>query len=77
MGAMVGFVLGYVLGTRAGEGGWEELQESWHTISTSEEVRALLSGSLATAQELLRHGAGVVAERLSQGGGDPGLRSAA
>jgi hypothetical protein len=74
MGAMVGFVLGYVLGTRAGDKGWEELQQSWKTISSSEEVRDILSGGLATARDLVRQGAAVMADRLSQGGG---LRSAA
>ena len=74
MGAMVGFVLGYVLGTRAGDKGWEELQQSWRTISSSEEVRDILSGGLATARDLMRQGAAVMADRLSQGGG---LRSVA
>jgi hypothetical protein len=38
MGTMVGFVIGYVLGTKAGAKGFEELQDSWRTISSSEEV---------------------------------------
>ena len=74
MAAMVGFVLGYVLGTRAGDKGWEELQQSWQTISSSEEVRDILSGGLATVRDLVRQGAAVMADRLSQGGG---LRSVA
>jgi len=77
MGTVIGFVLGYVLGTRAGDRGWEELQESWKTISSSEEVREIIAGGLATAQELIRHGAGLMADRLSQSGDEPGLRSAA
>jgi len=47
---------------------------SWRTISSSEEVRDILSGGLATARDLVRQGAAVMADRLSQGGG---LRAAA
>jgi hypothetical protein len=77
MGAMIGFGLGYVLGTKAGDKGWEELQDAWRTISTSAEVRDLIAGGIATARDLLRQGAGVMADRLSQGGDGMGLRSAA
>jgi len=76
MGAMIGFALGYVLGTRAGDKGWEELQASWKTISSSAEVRDLIAGGLVTARELVRQGATVMAVRLS-GGGEPELRRAA
>jgi hypothetical protein len=65
MGAIVGVVIGYVLGTRAGEKGWEELQEAWHTISTSEEVRDLVSGGLSVAGDLVRRGSALLAERLN------------
>jgi hypothetical protein len=64
MGAMIGFVLGYVLGTRAGDRGWEELQESWRTISSSEEVRALVTGGILTAGEVFRQAVGSMAERI-------------
>ena len=76
MGAMIGFALGYVFGTRAGEKGWEELQASWKTITSSAEVRDLIAGGLVTARALIRQGAGVMAERLSAGP-EPGLRRAA
>ena len=76
MGAIVGVVIGYVLGTRAGEKGWDELRDAWHTISTSEEVRDMVSGGLAMAGDLLARGRSMLAERLAEPGGD-GLRSAA
>jgi|SoiMethySBSTD1v2_1073268.scaffolds.fasta_scaffold961587_2 hypothetical protein len=75
MGAMVGVVIGYVLGTRAGERGFEELKESWDTISSSQEVRDMISGGLALAAVMLRQGRGVLAERL-QLPEDRGLRVA-
>jgi hypothetical protein len=63
---MIGFFLGYVIGTRSGEKGWEELQDAWTTISSSDEVRDLLAGGFAMAKEAVRHGAGLMAERLNQ-----------
>ncbi len=75
MGTIIGFVLGYVLGIRAGEQGWNQLLESWQTISSSDEMRDLLTGGLSVAPDVLRHGAELVAERLSQNGVS-GLRAA-
>jgi len=77
MGAIIGFLLGYVLGTRAGDKGWVELQESWETIRSSGEVRDILAGGLATGRDLLRQGAGLMANRLSQPGQATGLRPVA
>jgi len=76
MGTMIGFAIGYTLGTRAGDRGWEELQEVWRTVSSSEEVKDLLTGGLATARDLLGQGAAMLASRLGQVG-QPGLRSVA
>jgi hypothetical protein len=76
MGTMIGFALGYVLGTRAGEQGWNDLLESWRTISSSEEVRDLLVGSLSIARDFIRQGAGIMADRLSQDEPRSGLRAA-
>jgi hypothetical protein len=64
MGAMVGVVIGYVLGTRAGERGFEELKESWETISSSQEVRDMIAGGVALAAVMLRQGRSALAERL-------------
>ncbi len=64
MGAMVGFALGYVLGTRAGQEGFEELRASWKTISSSEEVRILVTGGMATMVDLARRGSELLSDRL-------------
>ncbi|MGH9064409.1 MAG: hypothetical protein ACRD0L_10655 [Acidimicrobiales bacterium] len=66
MGAVVGFVLGYVLGTRAGPRGFEELQASWTTISSSDEMKDVVSGGLSVLRDLLRQGRGLLAERLQE-----------
>ena len=65
MGAMIGLAVGYVLGTKAGQKGYEELQDAWDTISSSEEVRDMLVGGMAMARDLLRHGRALLAERLA------------
>jgi hypothetical protein len=56
MGALIGFIVGYVLGTRAGDGGRVELEESLRAIQSSPEVRELVAGLLATAREVIGQG---------------------
>jgi hypothetical protein len=64
MGAMIGMVIGYVLGTRAGEKGYEELRDAWKTITTSDEVKDMITGGLSLAGDLLHQGRGLLAQRL-------------
>lgn len=54
MGVIIGVVVGYAFGTRAGEKGWSELSESWKVIRNSEEVRDLVLGGVAVAREVLK-----------------------
>jgi hypothetical protein len=61
MGVIIGVIIGYALGTRAGPEGWHELEDAWHTIYTSEEVRDLVSGAADIAGEVLKKRAEVVA----------------
>jgi hypothetical protein len=65
MGAAIGVVVGYLMGARAGEKGYEQLVDAWDTIRTSEEVRDILASGLMLAREL----AGRAAEMLA--GGSP------
>jgi len=64
MGAVVGFAVGYLLGTQAGREGLEELVASWKVISESDEVRDLVAGGMAAARDLVAHGRGALAERI-------------
>ena len=77
MGVIIGVVIGYALGTRAGEEGWTEFKEAWKVITTSEEVRDLVSAGFSVSRELLGRGSGLLAGALS--GSEPGaaLRRAA
>jgi hypothetical protein len=61
MGTIVGVVIGYVLGTRSGDKGWQELEESWKVIRSSEEVRDLLSGALSMLRDLVQRGGKILA----------------
>ncbi len=64
MAAVIAFVAGYVLGTRAGKEGFDELKEAWQTISSSAEVKDLLTGGVSIARDMVARGGGMLAERL-------------
>ena len=61
MGVIIGVVVGYAFGTRAGEEGWQEFKEAWKVISTSEEVRDMVMGGLSIARDLLTKGNKILA----------------
>lgn len=69
MGAIVGVLLGYYLGVRAGPGGYEELMDAWKTISTSAEVRDIVAGGFSMARDLGRRGTELLSSRLAEGDG--------
>jgi hypothetical protein len=62
MGALIGFVIGYYLGTKDGRGRLAELQQSVDTIRNSPEVQAMLANGVAGITELAQ---GVLAEKGS------------
>ncbi len=61
MGTIIGVIVGYALGTRAGEQGWEEFRDSWKVISSSEEVRDMMGAGFAMARQLLGRGGELLA----------------
>ena len=65
MGAVVGFVIGYLYGTRAGEDGLEELWDAWQVIASSDEARDLVAGGISIARDLVTQGRGALADRLA------------
>ena len=65
MAAIVGLIIGYVLGTRAGDKGHEELTESWRTITTSQAFRDMLGGLFALIGEFLTSGRTALAQKLA------------
>jgi hypothetical protein len=54
MGVVVAFLVGYVLGARAGREGLEELLDSLQTISQSNEFRGVLGTGLALVDSTVR-----------------------
>jgi hypothetical protein len=77
MGVIVGVLVGYALGSRAGPDAWSELEEAWHTIVTSDEVKDLVSGVLAIARDVVEKRAEIVAGILGGSDGKARLRAAA
>ena len=77
MGAIIGVLLGYWLGTRAGPEGWTEVEDAWRVIVTSDEVRDLVGGGIAIARELLGRTSEDLREALKEGNGRPALHPVA
>jgi hypothetical protein len=69
MGTVVGVIVGYVLGTRAGEQGWEDFQESWKVISSSEEVRDMVRAGFSLARQLAGRGGEYLASAANRDSG--------
>ncbi len=59
MGIVIGVVVGYAMGTRAGEEGWGELVEALRTIGTSEEVHDLIAAGFSLTRDLVGRGQAV------------------
>ena len=64
MGVMIGFAVGYVLGTRAGDKGAAELKEAWHAIRTSDEARSLVSQGVEMTKGMVQQAPTMLFERL-------------
>jgi hypothetical protein len=58
METIVGFVAGYLVGTREGRDGLERMRSSWHSIRTSPEVRKLAGDAITLAESLVRQRSG-------------------
>jgi hypothetical protein len=54
METIVGFVAGYLVGTREGRDGLNRLRSSWHSIRTSPEVRKLAGEAVTVAEIVVR-----------------------
>lgn len=57
MGTVIGFVIGYMLGMRDGRNGSaSEVMDAWQTIRKSDEFKALVSGGMGIAGQMLKQG---------------------
>jgi len=59
---MIGFVLGYVVGTRSGAEGYEEMMSAVKSIVTSGELTELLGGAVGMLGDLLKQGTGALGD---------------
>ena len=53
MGVIIGVLVGYALGSRAGPDAWAEIEDAWHTIYTSDEVRDLVAEAVDIARQVV------------------------
>jgi hypothetical protein len=57
METIIGFVAGYIAGSRDGRAGLERLRTSWRAIRTSPEVHRLVAETVVVAESTLRRAA--------------------
>jgi hypothetical protein len=75
METFIGFVAGYLVGSREGKAGLERLKTSWNAIRTSPEVRKLATDAMSVAEQAVRRapvggiGGTVVRTLASRAGG--------
>jgi hypothetical protein len=58
METIVGFVIGYLAGSREGRAGLDRLRESWRGIRNSPEARKLAAEAIGVAELAVRRAAG-------------------
>ena len=54
METILGFVAGYLVGSREGKAGLERLKTSWHAIRSSPEVRKMATDAITMAEQVVR-----------------------
>lgn len=54
METFIGFIAGYLVGSREGKAGLERLKTSWNAIRTSPEVRKLAGDAMTVAEQVVR-----------------------
>jgi len=59
---MVGFVIGYVLGTRAGDEGYQEMMNAVKTITSSGELKELFGGVVSVLADVVKQSAGALGD---------------
>jgi hypothetical protein len=54
METIIGFVAGYLAGSREGKAGLERLKTSWRAITSSPEVRKMASDAIVLAEQMVK-----------------------
>jgi hypothetical protein len=76
MGALAGFVLGYVVGAKQGPEGYARMREAWETILAAPEVKALLERAPTLADMGAGAAGGVLAKLKTIASGNEQLGAA-
>jgi hypothetical protein len=81
METIIGFVAGYLVGSREGKAGLERLKTSWHAIRNSPEVRKLATDAISMAEQVVRQApaggiSGTVIRTLASRNGRQSARAA-
>lgn len=63
MGTLFGFAVGYILGARVGNPGYERLRDAWIELRSSREFREFFEAARTHVQGTLR----VAADRIADG----------
>ena len=64
MGALAGFIVGYIAGVNAGPQGLEDLKKAWQVVSESAEFQGLVETATGFLQNMLAQGGTSVAEQI-------------
>ena len=64
MGAVLGFVMGYILGAKEGPERFEELRKAWETIVNSEEFQGMLNTGTSLFMSTVQNGKESIGEVL-------------
>lgn len=67
METIIGFVAGYLVGTREGKAGLKKLRESWHAIRNSPEAHRLAADALSLAETAAKQASGRGLSAVGQG----------
>jgi len=60
MGVVIGVLIGYAMGSRAGAGSWVEIEEAWNSIMSSQEVKDIVSGGMSMAKDMVNRRADIL-----------------
>ena len=64
METVIGFVVGYLVGSREGQAGLARLKQSWRAIRTSPEVKRLASEAISLAEATVKQTNGLSAGKI-------------
>ena len=64
MGAVLGFMIGYVLGAKEGPERFEELRKAWETIVNSEEFQGMLNTGTSLFMSTVQNGKASIGDAL-------------